>query len=139
DCQKGKYGCVAMYRNQPIAETFNKILGPLRDWCTPECIRKSIPPRTESMLGACGHAEELALAVVRDLRVDIREVEFFVAGFRSNGLVYIKPEVDSTCIRCGVQFYIHGVEKTYVPVKTKWEMIGREEILLELASNGDPF
>ncbi|MFY9457852.1 MAG: hypothetical protein WAP23_02900, partial [Candidatus Spechtbacterales bacterium] len=41
DCQKGKYGCVAMYRNQPIAETFNKILGPLRDWCTPECIRKS--------------------------------------------------------------------------------------------------
>jgi hypothetical protein len=81
------------------------------------------------MIGACAHAEELALAAVRDLGLDIKEVEFFVAGFRSNGLVYIKPEADSTCIRCGTQFYLHGVEKTYVPVKTKWEVVGREKML----------
>jgi deoxycytidylate deaminase len=129
DCQKGKYGCVAIYRGKTIAEAFNKILEPLRDCCSPECIRKSIPSRTESMIGACGHAEELALAAVRDLGVTIGKVKFFVAGFRSNGLAYIKPEADSTCIRCGVQFYINGVEKTYVPVRTKWQVVSKEAIL----------
>lgn len=129
DCQKGKYGCVAVYQGKIIAEDFNKILESLRDWCTPECMRKSIPSRTESMLGACGHAEEFVLATVRDSEADIKEVKFFVSGFRSNGLAYIKSEADSTCIRCAMQFYMHGVEKTYVPVKTGWEMIGRDEVI----------
>ncbi|MEK9175405.1 MAG: hypothetical protein AAB795_02305 [Patescibacteria group bacterium] len=134
DCQKGKYGCVIKYANlaghsgvlQPIA-TFNRQLDPLKNWCDPECVRMHIPSRTESMIGACGHAEELAIAEALSCGLSLNECELYVAGFLSNGLAYIKDEPEFTCLRCAIQIYIHKVGIVYVPTKRGWAPLSAEK------------
>ena len=120
DCKKGNYGCVALHERKIIARSENHVMELLRNWCSPECVRLQIPSRTESMIGACAHAEELAIRAVYHLGIRTSEVSFYVAGFRSNGLTYIKPEPEFTCLRCAVQFYLHGAHLIYVPSKTQW-------------------
>lgn len=132
NCQKGRYGCVVTHKGQVIAVTCNRVLEPLKDWCEPECIRKCIPSRTESSIGCCDHAEERAVVVVGRLGVRPEECEFYAAGFRSNGEVYIKPEADFSCIRCAQQLYMHtddGKGKIFVPVKDRWNGISTKEAL----------
>lgn len=129
NCKKGKYGCVVEYENGFVAKTYNKMLDPLSDWCQNECIRSRIPSRTESMIGACGHAEEFALQeIIINRKLEPRYCHLYVAGFRSSGLAYIKPEPDFTCIRCAVQLYMHDVH-VYVPCKDDWSHLTAKEAL----------
>lgn len=129
NCQKGKYGCVVMKGNIIVAETQNIIMGPCKDWSTPQCIRMNIPSRTESMLGCCAHAEELALAKIRDRLCDPSQCGFYIAGFRSNGLTYVKSRYDFTCLRCAVQLYLHHAGKIFVPLKDRWGYLTAEEAI----------
>jgi len=129
NCQKGKYGCVVKYHGVIIGEACNKILEPLKGWCEPQCIRLDIPARTNSMIGCCAHAEEIALTKTRDLGLDLSQCEFYVAGFRSSGLTYLKPDRDFTCIRCAVQLYLHNVGKVFVPMADSWEYLTSEEAI----------
>lgn len=121
NCQKGHYGCIVKHKGKIVARTYNKVM--FKDWCTPECIRKKIQSRTESMIGCCDHAEEKAIVVIRNLGLNPKDCEFYAAGFRSNGLPYIKPETDFDCLRCATQMYQHKVGKIYVPVINKWESL----------------
>jgi len=127
DCQKGKYGCAVQHEEAILEVTHNRILECNRDWTEPQCIRINIPARTESMIGCCGHAEEFAFVKVRDWKLNPAECNFYVAGFRSSGLVYIKPEKDFTCLRCATQLYMHKVGRIFVPVKDHWEPMTAEE------------
>ena len=131
NCQKAKYGCVVLYggEGREVAKTFNHVLEPLRDWCSPECIRMKIQSRTESMIGCCGHAEELALVAIRDAGIDPNDCDLFVAGFYPNGLAHIKQEAVHTCLRCATQMYLHRIGHVFVPTIDGWKGISAEEAL----------
>src|SRR3989344_3926004 len=130
-CQKGKYGCLLVGDSGAVIQsTCNIQLEPLKDWCDGKCMRNNIPSRTESMLGACAHAEEYALAGMRERKFQPERYSLYVAGFRSNGLAYIKPEPEFTCIRCAVQIYMHGINGVYVPTQTGWVRMTNEEALM---------
>jgi len=57
-CQKMWFGCVIVHNKDVVYEGCNKTIESLKPLCEPTCIRFSITSRTESMIGACGHAEE---------------------------------------------------------------------------------
>ena len=81
------------------------------------------------MIGACGHAEEMALWGVVKKCIPLDECEMYVAGVYSNGLPYIKTEPEFTCLRCAVQIYYSGLKKVWVPVVDNWEGLTGEECI----------
>lgn len=115
-CPKMKFGCVITHDGEVVYEGCNKPIDPLASVCDPECIRLSIASRTESMLGACGHAEEGMWLVVHS-GIPISECELYVAGFHANGLPWFKQTDEHTCLRCSVQMYNARLKTIYVPVE----------------------
>lgn len=133
-CQKMKFACLVFYRQgskeKLVVATANKIIEPLKDFCQPECIRFKIQSRTESMLGACGHAEEWALWEIIKLKIPPEKCSFYIAGFDAkNSQPWIKKEKVHTCLRCAVQMYMAKVDKIYVPVIDRWEFLTPEQAL----------
>lgn len=135
-CQKMKFGCVLRYYCDferigmaywDEIETYNKTTEPLRSFCEPTCVRLNIPSRTESMIGACGHAEEFALWEAAKKFIPVNNSEMYVAGLYSNCLPYIKSKPEFTCLRCAVQIYNSGIGRVYVPVVDHWEKLTGEE------------
>ncbi len=134
ECQKMKFGCLVLYRQECkeklVAIATNKIIEPLRSFCDPECIRLKIQSRTESMLGACGHAEEWALWLTIGLGIPLSGCSFYIAGFNAkNSKPWLKKEKEHTCLRCAVQMHMAGVGKIYVPVVDHWEWLNSREAL----------
>lgn len=133
-CQKMWFGCVIVRDvaddDYEVAyEGCNQTIGPLKSLCEPECIRFKIQSRTESMLGACGHAEEFAIWEMVKRGVPLRTCELYVAGFHTNGMPWFKNAPEHTCLRCAVQMYNAGIRKIYVPVVDRWVGITPEEAL----------
>lgn len=131
-CQKMRFGTVIVH--QPSASTYefisegcNKTIEPLKSLCEPTCIRFKIPSRTESMIGACSHAEEGALWNAVKMRIPLSECNLYVAGIYPNGLPYIKKENEFTCLRCAVQIYHSGIKNVFVPVVSGWQSLSGEE------------
>jgi deoxycytidylate deaminase len=128
-CQKMKFGCVIMHDGKIVYSGCNKIIEPLRSMCEPKCIRFSIPSRTESMIGACGHAEELALWDVVQQGIPLRECELYLVGLYANGLPWLRQEAEHTCLRCSVQMYYARLKKIYITVSDHWAGITPEQAL----------
>ena len=128
-CQKMKFGCVIKRGDEIVYEGNNKTIGPLKDLCDPKCIRFLIQSRTEQMLGACGHAEELGLWEVAKKGIPLNECELYIAGTHSNGLPWLKKEPEHTCLRCTTQMYNAGIKKIYVPVNDRWVGLTKEEAI----------
>lgn len=128
ECQKMKFACLIVYKGKVIVKTSNKIIEPLRRLCEPECIRFKIQSRTESMIGACGHAEEWAIREIVKLGIPLKDCSLYIAGFNAKtNEPWIKKTKDHTCLRCAVQMYMAGIKKIYVPVIDRWESITPEE------------
>ena len=119
-CKKMRFGCVITHNSKIVYKGNNNIIEPLKVLCEKECIRLSITSRTEQMLGACGHAEELGLWKVANTGTPLNECELYIAGMYPNGLPWIKKEPEHTCLRCSTQMHNAKVKKIYVPVKDKW-------------------
>lgn len=129
-CQKMKFGCVITNYGQEIYGGCNATIPALKSLCEPTCIRFGITSRTESMLGACGHAEEKGLwTVVRRVRIPTENCELYVAGFYPDGLPWIKENAEHTCLRCSVQMHNAGIKCIYVPVASGWAAISTERAL----------
>lgn len=118
-CQKMKFGCAILYNSHLIYIGHNATIKPLKSLCEPTCVRFSIQSRTESMIGACGHAEELGLwNVIHHWKgIPISECELYIAGFYPNSMPYLKSVAEHTCLRCAVQMYHAKIKKIYVPVR----------------------
>lgn len=128
-CQKMGFGAVLTRNNLVVAEAHNDTIDELAYMCNPECIRLNIKSRTESMLGACGHAEELVMKIARDNDIPLKECDLYVAGVKENGLPWIKKQPEHTCLRCSVQMYYAGLKSINVPVKDRWESLTPQEAL----------
>lgn len=127
-CQKMKFGCVITRGGEVVYEGCNNTIEPLKLLCEPKCIRLSITSRTESMLGACGHAEEGLWEVVHK-GIPVHECELYIAGFHANGLPWLKKAAEHTCLRCAVQMYNAHLKTIYVPVVDRWIGITPEQAL----------
>lgn len=128
ECQKMKFACLIVYKKEVVVKAYNKVIEPLRHLCEPECIRFKIQSRTESMIGACGHAEEWALREANELGIPLKDCSFYIAGLDAKtSKPWIKKEINHTCLRCAVQMYFAGVKKIYVPVIDRWESITSEK------------
>ncbi len=127
-CQKMKFGCVITHGDEIVYEGCNKTIEPLKSLCEPKCIRFSITSRTESMLGACGHAEEGMWEIIHQ-GTPIRECELYIAGLYASGLPWLKQAAEHTCLRCAVQMYNAHLKTIYVPVVDRWIGITPEQAL----------
>lgn len=129
-CQKMRFGTVvvdARYGGGITHTDCNRPIGPLKALCDPKCIRFSIQSRTESMIGACCHSEELAIWEMVRRKISLSECDLYVAGIYTNGLPYMKKLAEFTCLRCAVQIYNAGVRTVYVPFEGKWVGLSAEE------------
>lgn len=125
-CQKMKFGCVITRNGQIVYSGANNTIEPLKSICEPTCIRLSIQSRTESMLGACGHAEELGLWKMANNGTPLHECELYVAGLHANCLPWFKQVAEHSCLRCAVQMCLAKISRIHVPVIDHWEWLTPE-------------
>ncbi len=128
-CGKMRFGAVLMHRGEVVAEACNGTIDPLKGLCEPTCIRLSIASRTESMIGACGHAEEFAVWDAVRQGIPPSECDLYVAGVRMNGAPWMKERAEHTCLRCAVQVHHAGIRRIFVPVAGRWESVTTIEAL----------
>jgi hypothetical protein len=128
-CQKMGFGAVLTLNGQMIATANNKKIKELAYMCDPECIRSKIQSRTESVIGACGHAEEWVMKAGRDKGINLKDCKLYVAGVNANGLPYIKQAAEHTCLRCSVQMHYAGLKSIHVPVIDRWRSLSTSEAL----------
>ncbi|MBI4141193.1 hypothetical protein HY485_05140 [Candidatus Woesearchaeota archaeon] len=128
-CQKLRFGCVAVKDGGIVASGCNKTIEPLKHLCEPTCIRMGIQSRTESMIGACGHAEEFVIYSLVKKGIPLNECDFFVAGVFPNGLPIPEDNTDYSCLRCGVQMYNAGVRSVAGPMNGVWIPLPMEQAL----------
>lgn len=120
-CQKLRFGCVITHNSEVVWSGQNKTIDPLKSFCDPVCVRLSIQSRTESMLGACGHAEELGLWGVARMGIPLNECELYVAGIKPDLTPLFKKDGDGhTCLRCSVQMHNAKIKLIYGPAKDGW-------------------
>lgn len=97
------FGCVAMNIDGTLLGIgHNARHESLAAFCKDECIRFSIPSRTQNMLGACRHAEENVIFELINQGYVMKEVDLYVAGVRADGKPYTKMNDEFTCLRCAV-------------------------------------
>lgn len=110
DCAKMGFGVVALYidpnKGAIIVHSDNNRRHPLLSgFCEgDECCRLHIQSRTQSLLGACAHAEERAIWHLLKYRreIKIENVRLFVVGVRPDGTAYQRMGTEWTCIRCAI-------------------------------------
>lgn len=129
-CQKMKFGCVIIHKGQIVYGGSNNTIGPLKFICEQTCVRLSIQSRTESMLGACVHAEELDLwELLNGGTPPLHKCELLVAGLNANCLPSFKQTADFTCLRCAVQMYLAKISFIHIPVADHWERLSPKTAL----------
>ncbi len=133
-CQKMRFGCVLTHAGEVVAATCNGTIDPLKHLCEPKCIRFNITSRTESMIGACGHAEEFAIKTAMDKGVPLSECDLYIAGVQMNGSPWLKTQAEHTCLRCAVQMHNARIRRVFVPVGKKWESLTTAQALTQAAA-----
>lgn len=131
-CKKMGFGAVLYHEvKEMIAwEAHNTQMFGMSDICEPECVRMKIPSRTQSMVGACAHAEELCLwNALGDFRRKgftlapeqiLPNCSLYVAGVWNDGTPIERGEAGFTCIRCATQMLHSGVRGVNVWFERDW-------------------
>lgn len=129
-CQKKGVGAVLVDSSGFILEAdHNRTIEGLESLCTPTCIRFSIQSRTESMIGACGHAEERILWKAKNIHV-LWFCDLYVAGVTAEKEPEQRKVPEFTCLRCAVAMYYAGLRSVYVAYQgTSWVRQMPEEAL----------
>lgn len=127
-CQKMHFGCIIARVGRVIYSSFNKTIPELRSICEPRCIRLSLASRSEPMLGACGHAEEVIWQAIHE-GTDLRDCDLFVAGFFPNGEPWRRERTEHTCLRCALQMHHARVGRVWVAVGEHWQSLTTSEAI----------
>lgn len=113
-CQKLRFGAVLMGPGGTMLSGHNRTIEGLAGLCEPTCIRLGIQSRTESMLGACGHAEERLLWEAARKGWPMAECSLYVAGVNAEGEPNRRKKAEFTCLRCAVAMHYSGLGSVYV-------------------------
>jgi len=135
-CQKmGKGAVIATDEGDIIHSDYNRFQEGLEDMCTPECIRMTIASRTDSMIGACGHAEEALLWEASRDGLEMSFLHVYVATTGPNGLpLFERPRPEFTCIRCAVQMVNANLGSVNVIYDGQWHRQSPQEALKSSAA-----
>lgn len=121
DCEKRKFGACAVKENgHVIVYAHNKRLPHHSFLCEDGCIRKKIDSGMDSMVGACGHAEE---QVIWRLQEDAYNCEVYVIQVDFDGNIIPRKEKGFYCARCATAMYYAGVKGVHVYVIDHWEFL----------------
>lgn len=126
-CKKLKYGAIAVYGSDIVTQSNNHTLEPLKELCEPDCIRIGITSRTESMIGACAHAEESVLWNLARRQISLSSCRIYVVGLQLNGLPVDRKTPDFSCLRCATQMYNAGIKVVHFPFNGGWVSATPEE------------
>lgn len=133
-CKKLGFGAVLVntVTHKIVARASNNPMRPLAHICEPECIRNSIPSRTESMIGACAHAEERCMFTAASLGIQLSLCELYIQGVRPGGDQLVRAGVEFTCIRCATEMWLAGIRGVNVWFEDEWHLI-RPEVAMQQA------
>jgi deoxycytidylate deaminase len=127
DCEKKKFGACAVKNGQIYnVYTYNRRLPFHSFLCEGECIRKKIDSGMDSMVGACGHAEEQLIWRMGD---DAINSEIYVLQVDFEGNLVPKKEKGFYCARCATAMYYAHVKGVHVYVVDHWEFLTTEEAI----------
>ena len=114
-CIKAGFGCMLVLENKPIIVTCNGHSDWAKTFCEEgKCIRFKIPSRTNSLIGACGHAEEKAIWSSVKKYGTAKGANLYVTGVQkpsNEPLIYNRTEF--SCIRCATVMCYAEVERIY--------------------------
>jgi hypothetical protein len=111
------FGVVVVAENKDghtmiVHSTYNSKQTALYGFCEGEdCVRFRIQSRTQSLLGACAHAEEKAIwyMIHNHPVIPLSSVRLYVAGVNPDGVPYIKMGNEFTCLRCAIIMNFAGI------------------------------
>ncbi len=112
-CQKKGVGVVLVNSQGHIIDReHNRPIEGLEGLCKPTCIRFSIPSRTESMLSACGHAEERLIwrLIKKGYGPFLENLSLYVAGVTSDKVPEQRRFPEFTCLRCAVAMHYAEIQ-----------------------------
>ena len=118
DCAKMGFGVVVVAEDKSghamiVHSTCNSKQTALYGFCEGyDCVRFRVPSRTQSLIGACAHAEEKAIWYMIHNRpaIPLHSISLFVAGVRPNGTPYERMGTEWTCLRCGIIMNFAGIK-----------------------------
>lgn len=130
-CQKLWVGSVLVRNGIVVSSGNNHPIPELAHVCKPTCIRFNIQSRTESMIGACAHAEEYAMWDAVQRGISLSECDMYVTMVGTDGLPRFRKDssVGYTCLRCATQMRMAGIKTVYIDIVDHWEKIGIEEAM----------
>ncbi|MBI2108753.1 MAG: hypothetical protein HYT93_01040 [Parcubacteria group bacterium] len=130
-CQKLWVGSVLVHNGVVVSSGNNHPVEELAHVCKPKCIRFNIQSRTESMIGACGHAEEYAMWEAIQKGIPLSECDMYVAMVGTDGLPRFRsdPSVGYTCLRCATAMRLAGIKNVYIDIVDHWEKISIKDAL----------
>jgi hypothetical protein len=134
NCKKLGFGAVLYDCGQEkiIARCSNNAMKPFEYLCDPECIRDRIPSRTQSMIGACAHAEEQCLWLGAAVGLDLSTCEIYVQGVNlKTGDLLTKTDETFTCIRCATQMYLAKLKAINIWLEDGWLSIPTDIALVQ--------
>ncbi|MDD5251329.1 MAG: hypothetical protein PHT12_01675 [Patescibacteria group bacterium] len=129
-CQKMRFGAVLTRAGRIVNADCNRTITALFSLCKPQCIRLGIQSRTESMIGACAHAEEGAVWGAIHEGIPPSECELYVAGLDMRGVPILRDEPEYTCLRCAVMMHHARLGAIYVPMATGWARLSADDALV---------
>ena len=126
DCAKRKFGVVATMQDRVLGYSCNHRLPHHRFLCDGECIRSKIDSGTDSMLGACGHAEESLMWSL--CSEGYSNYDLWVIQVK-DGLIVPKTECSFYCARCSTAMYYAQVRGVWVYVVDHFEFLTTKEAI----------
>jgi deoxycytidylate deaminase len=121
-CQKmGKGAVITDETGKILFADHNRFVEGLEHLCAEKCIRFDIASRTDSMVGSCGHAEEVLLIQSAKAGYDLSSLHVYVATVGPDGMPHNeRPRPEFTCLRCAVQMVNAGLGSVNIVSDGQW-------------------
>lgn len=127
-CQKRGFGTVLVFPNGNFTSSYNRPISPAKHLCDPKCIRFSIESGADSMIGACGHSEELAIWGATNKIRNVQGSKLYVAGVvKPENEPLIKSDATFYCLRCATLMHYAQIAGVNVWSNDKWNYLTTNE------------
>jgi hypothetical protein len=127
-CQKRGFGTVIMLESGNHWVGSNQPIPPAKHLCDPECIRFNIQSGADSLIGSCGHSEEIAIWQTINFGLDVKGAKLYVAGVsKPDNAPLTKNDPHFYCVRCATLMHYAGIAGVHVWVDNKWHYLTTDE------------
>ena len=123
-CQKRGFGSIAKLSDGAMFSAYNQPIHPAKHLCEGKCIRFDIASGADSLIGACGHSEELAIWGAISAGYKVRDSVLYVAGVsKPDNIPLVKADPHFYCTRCATLMHYAAVAGVNVWLHNKWHYL----------------